>query len=224
MMQAGCCCGCSCPIETDLPSSVTVTVTVTGCHGTTAVLTAVAVLNADAPCQIGNGCLCPKYSFVAVTETPNCGGSFLCNMQAETFDSCGTAGDAFIGISSLGIGTNGVGFNQEPYTLCDLWSIRINFSVWIQQPVATIQVANGSCQECYVSQYYPESPCFRIAVSSIQEVVYCKAAGQAPTGTYEDCTGMPHGEVCGVFPPVTCENCAYFPPYIAMTINNITIA
>lgn len=229
MAASSCCCGveCTCPVETDLPSSVLVTITATGCEGTVAVLTCVAQLNASAPCEIGV-CLCPKYSFTARTETPNCEGAVICNMQAETFDYCGSGsgtgmGEAFIGVSSLGIGTNGTGFNADPYTLCDLWTIRINFSVWLAQPVATIQTASEqNCQECYVSQYYPESPCFRLNVSSIDEVQYCKASGQSPTGTYENCVGLPH-EFCGI-DPLSCDDCPNTPPFIGITITDITVA
>jgi hypothetical protein len=148
-------------------------------------------------------------------------------MQAETFDYCGGGsgtgmGEAFIGVSSLAIGTNGTGFNADPYTLCDLWAMRINFSVWSAQAVATIQTASEqNCQECYVSQYYPESPCFRLNVSSIDEVQYCKASGQSPTGTYENCVGLPH-EFCGI-DPLSCDDCPNTPPFIGITINDITV-
>lgn len=220
MMQAGCCCNgaCSCPSGTTLPSSVTVTVTVTGCQGTTAVLTAVAVLNASATCEIG-ACLCQKYSFSAGTTTAGgCSPNVLCNMPYDSFDSCTTAspGDILIGISNIGIGTNGVGINVDPYILCDLWSARIVFAVGGNPAYPADQQAADACAAC--NWWTHGAPCF--SSSQTVDTTYCKSAGTSPLGTYEDCTGMPH-EVCGVAAP-GCDGCYY--PSVGMTINDITIA
>lgn len=220
MMQAGCCCSgaCSCPSGTTLPSSVTVTVTVTGCQGTTAVLTAVAVLNASATCEVGV-CLCQKYSFSAGTTTAGgCSPNVLCDMPYDSFDSCstGSPGDILIGISNIGIGTNGVGFNSEPYTLCDLWSARIVFAVGGNPSYPAEQGAINACSPC--SWWIHGAPC--ISSSQTVDTAYCKAAGTSPLGTYEDCAGMPH-EVCGVNAP-GCDGC--YSPSVGIIVNDITIA
>lgn len=216
MAASSCCCNCLCPAETNIPTAVTVSVTVTGCGGTVAVLTCVAQVNAVAPCVIANGCLCPKYTFETSTTTPGgcLPGNFLCNPVYEEFDYGTSVGYGRIGISGLGIGTNGTGYNADPYTLCDLWTIRIKISVWLwNSGIQYVYQTNGPCFDCGVSQ--ASSPC--VFAQMPTEIVFCKMSGQSPTGVYESCDGTPL-DFCGVNPP-SCETVA-----LAFVVNNITVA
>jgi hypothetical protein len=218
MAASSCCCGveCTCPVETDIPTSVLVTVTVTGCAGTAAVLSCVAQVNTEAPCVIQAGCLCGKYTFETSTTTPGgcLPGNFLCDPVYEEFDYGTTAGYGRIGISSLAIGTNGTGQNAEPYTLCDLWVIRIKLSLYLWNPgIEYVYQTQGPCLDCGVSQ--ASAPC--VFAQMPTEIVFCKPSGQSPTGGYASCDGGPL-EFCGINPP-SCETFAS-----AYVVDDITVA
>lgn len=223
MMQAGCCCGgdCSCPSGTTLPSSVTITVTATGCQGTTAVISCVLVLASSATCQVGV-CLCPKYAFTANLTTPGgCSGNYACDMPYDYFDTCpnGTPnpGQALLGIAKVALGTNGTGQNADPYTLCDLWFLRLTLEAKPGLANASSQgTGSDVCGDC--GWYDPSAPCTYKPSTTI-EIGFWKPAGQDPRGTYESAVGGP-AEICALDPP-SCEGCFYG---FGMTINDITIA
>lgn len=218
MAASSCCCGveCTCPVETVLPSSVSLTITVNGCEGTTAVLTCVLLLNANAPCQVGV-CLCPKYSFTANLNTPaGCVGNYGCNMPWDYFDACEDAGQALIGITSVGLGTNGTGQNADPYVLCDIWTINIRFALraGIANPTSQSSGSNV-CWECY--WFNPEAPCVG-GPGMHTDVMFWKPTGQDPRGTYVSAIGSPL-EFCALTP--SCEGPCY--GGIGMEIIDITV-
>jgi len=224
MMMAGCCCGgeCSCPSGTTLPSSVSLTITVTGCQGTTAVVTCVLLLNANAPCVVGV-CLCQKYSFTANLNTAGgCGGNYACNMPYDYFDTCqnGTPdpGQALIGIAKAAIGTNGIGFDSEEYPACDVWFLRLTLELKGGLTDPTAQSANGVCGDC--RWHYPAFPCGAPASQKF-DMGFWKATGTDPRGTYVSAVGSPIPDSCWVDVPPPCEPCE---GSWGMTINDITIA
>lgn len=222
MAASSCCCGveCTCPVETELPSSVSLTITVTGCQGTTAVVTCVLLLNADAPCQVGV-CACPKYAFTANTDTPGgCSGNYACDIPYDYFDYCqnGTPdpGQALIGIAKCALGTNGAGFTVDPYASCDLWFLRMTLEVKLGLANPTAQSATAICNDCH--WHNPTSPCINWESTPI-EIAFYKPAGQDPRGTYVSGVGV-WPEQCAIDPP-SCDPC---PGLWGMTINDITVA
>lgn len=223
MAASSCCCGveCTCPVETVLPSSVSLTLTVTGCQGTTAVVTCVLLLNADAPCQVGV-CLCPKYAFSGNLNTPaGCSGNYGCSFPYDYFDTCqnGTPdpGQALIGIAKAALGTNGTGFNADPYTLCDLWMLRMTLELKAGLTYPSSQgTGSDPCGDCH--WFYPPFPCISWGSTSL-EIAFYKPSGQDPRGTYVSAFGGPL-EFCAIDPP-SCDPCT---GYWGMTINDITVA
>jgi hypothetical protein len=218
---SSCCCGveCTCPVETATPTSVLLTVTATGCQGTTAVVSCVLLLNANAPCQVGV-CLCPKYAFTANLTTPaGCSGNFGCNIPYDTFDYCTSGspdpGQALLGIAKAALGTNGTGYNADPYTLCDLWLLRLTLEAKGGLSNPSAQSATDVCGDCH--WHYPSFPCLNWASVPI-EIAFVKPSGQDPRGTYVSGIGGPL-EFCAIDPP-PCEGC--FSGF-GMTIDDITV-
>lgn len=221
-MQAGCCCSCSCPSGTAAPSSVSLTITITGCQGTTAVIPCVLLLNADAPCLVGN-CLCQKYSFTANLDTAGgCSGNYACDMPYDSFDTCqnGTPdpGQALIGIAKASLGTNGIGFDSAEYPACDVWFLRLTLELKAGLSNPTAQSATDVCNNCH--WHDPSAPCLSFA-SQTFDMGFWKATGQDPRGTYVSAVGSPIPDICWVDAPPSCEPCT---GYWGMTINDITIA
>lgn len=222
MAASSCCCGveCTCPVETESPTSVSLTITVTGCQGTTAVVTCVLLLTGDAPCYVG-ACLCPKYAFTPNLDTPaGCSGK-ACNFPYDYFDFCqnGTPdpGQAAIGITKAALGTNGTGYNAEPYTLCDIWTLYLVLEVKGGLSDLDAQASSdGGCQDCH--WFYPPFPCVSWASFSVP-IGFWKPTGQDPRGTYVSASGTVL-DFCAVDPP-SCDPCT---GYYGMTINNITVA
>lgn len=220
MAASSCCCGveCTCPVETQAPTSVSLTLTVTGCQGTTAVVTCVLLLNANAPCQVGV-CLCPKYAFTANLTTPaGCSGNYGCNMPYDTFDTCqnGTPdpGQALIGIAKAALGTNG--FDSEEYPRCDLWFMRLTLELKPGLSNASSQSATDVCNDCH--WFNPSAPCIGYSSQTL-DLGFWKATGTDPRGTYVSAVGSPIPDSCWVNVPPPCEPCEYF----GMTINDITV-
>lgn len=220
MIQAGCCCGaaCSCPTGTELPSTVSLTLSITGCQGTTAVLQCVLQLNENAPCGVGV-CLCGTYSFTANLTTPGgCAGNFACDMPYDVFDTCqyGHPGEALIGLSAVGLGTNGRGFDWGPYEFCDIWVLRFRLSIRFGTDFPAAQSATGECNPCV--WHNPELPC--MSFSQEFNIVFYKPSGKTPIGTYISTAGSILDSCTEDLPP-SCEPCT---GYWGMIINSVTIA
>ena len=206
MLQAACCCGvCSCPPGTSLPSSVTVTIVITSCAGIPVTLSAVATLGGTCDPET---CSCTKYTFSAITETV--GGcqplGKLCDMPYGILERCNNA-QQLIGISSLGVSTNGVGAFDPPYD-CSFWASTIKLVVGGSPQFPEDQAAI-QCNLC--GWFAHGAPC--IGTSTFYLVSGCKFNDTSPAGAYPLCE-----DVCANETPGCVDECSSGFTFTSITV------